>query len=101
MKNRLLLLFPLALILFLQACGADDSVIIAGQVIESVNNNPINNAVVELTEPASMQQTASTDSSGNFSFDVDPGNETQNVTLEVSNPLPQASNLLPTQILTI
>jgi hypothetical protein len=74
------------MMLIIQACGADDSVIIAGQVIESVNNNPIDNAIVEVTEPTTMQQTASTDSSGNFSFDVDAGSETQNVTLEVSKP---------------
>ena len=86
MKNRLLLLFPLAMILLIQACGADDSIIIAGQVVESGNNNPINNAIVEVTEPTNLQQTANTDSSGNFSFDVEPGSETVNLTLEVSKP---------------
>ena len=86
MKNRLLLLFPLAMIMLIQACGADDSIIIAGQVVESGNNNPINNAIVEVTEPSNLQQTANTDSSGNFSFDVEPGSETVNVTLEVSKP---------------
>ena len=86
MKNRLLLLLPLAMILLMQACGADDSIIIAGQVVESGNNNPINNAIVEVTEPTNLQQTATTDSSGNFSFDVEPGSETVNVTLEVSKP---------------
>ena len=84
MKNRLLFLFPIAMLLFIQACGTDDSVIIAGQVIESGSGNPINKAVIEVVQPENLQQTATTDSSGNFSFDVDPGNETQNVTLEAS-----------------
>ncbi|PAU93870.1 hypothetical protein CK503_09360 [Aliifodinibius salipaludis] len=84
MKNRLFLLFPIAILLILQACGTDDSVIIAGQVIESGSGNPINTAVVEVVQPENIQQTATTDSSGNFSFDVDPGSETQNVTLETS-----------------
>jgi len=86
MKNRLLLLLPLAFALLIQACSTDDSVVIAGQVIDSSNNNPINNAIVEVVEPTNLQQTANTDSSGNFSFDVEPGNETVNVTLEVSKP---------------
>jgi hypothetical protein len=72
------------MLLFIQACGTDDSVIIAGQVIESGSGNPINKAVIEVVQPENLQQTATTDSSGNFSFDVDPGNETQNVTLEAS-----------------
>ncbi|WP_445666102.1 carboxypeptidase regulatory-like domain-containing protein [Fodinibius sp. AD559] len=84
MKNRLLFLFPIAVLLFIQACGADDSVIIAGQVIESESGNPVNQAVVEVVQPENLQQTATTDSSGNFSFDVDPGNETQNISLEAS-----------------
>lgn len=86
MKNRLLLLLPLAFALLIQACSTDDSVVIAGQVIDSSNNNPINNAIVEVVEPTNLQQTANTDSSGNFSFDVEAGNETVNVTLEVSKP---------------
>lgn len=86
MKNRLLLLLPLAFALLIQACSTDDSVVIAGQVIDSSNNNPINNAIVEVVEPTNLQQTANTDSSGNFSFDVEPGSETVNVTLEVSKP---------------
>lgn len=84
MKNRLLLLFPIAIFLLMQACGADDSVIIAGQVIESGTGNPISKAVVQVVAPENLNQTATTDSSGNFSFDVDPGSETQNVTLETS-----------------
>lgn len=83
MKIRLLLL-PIILGLLVQACGSDDTVIIAGQVVESGNNNPINKAVVEVTQPENIQQTATTDSAGNFSFDVDPGSETVNVTIEVS-----------------
>ena len=84
MKNRLLLLFPLALILFLQACSTDDSVIVAGQVIEAGSGNAVSSAIVELTQPENLQQTATTDSAGNFSFDVDPGSETVSVTLEIS-----------------
>ncbi|MDZ7660308.1 carboxypeptidase regulatory-like domain-containing protein [Fodinibius sp.] len=83
MKNRLFLLFPLAMILLIQACGTDDSVIIAGQVIEASSGNPVSNAIVELTQPENLRQTATTDSAGNFSFDVDPGSETVNVTLEI------------------
>lgn len=85
MKNRLFFLFPITIMLLLQACAADDETsIIAGQVVESGSGNPINQAVVEVTQPEELQQTATTDSSGNFSFDVDPGNETANVSLEVS-----------------
>jgi hypothetical protein len=85
MKNRLFFLFPIIIALLLQACAADeDTSIIAGQVIESGSGNPINQAVVQVTQPQELQQTATTDSSGNFSFDVDPGDEAVNVTLEVS-----------------
>lgn len=86
MKNSLLhLIVLLASTLFLQSCTAgSDTVIIAGQVIESGSGNAIENAIVEVTQPENLQQTATTDSVGNFSFDVDPGSETMNVTLEIS-----------------
>lgn len=69
----------------LQACNStNNTAIIAGQVIESSSQNPINSAVVQVTQPESIQQTATTDSAGNFSFDVDPGDETQDISLEIS-----------------
>lgn len=84
MKNRLFFLFPIIIAFILQACtSADDNSIIAGQVIEAGSGNPISKAVVEVVQPAELEQTATTDSSGNFSFDVDPGNETANVSLEI------------------
>lgn len=84
MKNRLLLLFPLAIALLLHACSADDTIIIAGQVVESSSGNPVEQAFVEITAPVELQQTATTDSAGNFSFDIDPGSDAVNLTLEVS-----------------
>lgn len=85
MKNRLYLLLPVLLVFILQSCTAgSDGVIVAGQVIEAGSGNAIENAIVEVTQPENLQQTATTDSTGNFSFDVDPGNETVDVTLEIS-----------------
>lgn len=85
MKNRLCFLFPVVIVfLFLSCDAADDTSIVAGQVYEAGSGNPILKAVVEIIQPAELQQTAVTDSSGNFSFDVDPGNETANINLEVS-----------------
>jgi hypothetical protein len=85
MKNSTLLLLPIVIAFIFQACGsANDSVIIAGQVVESGSGNPISQAVVEITQPANLQQTATTDSAGNFSFDVEPGDETVNTTIEIS-----------------
>ncbi|MEL7834558.1 carboxypeptidase regulatory-like domain-containing protein [Fodinibius sp. Rm-B-1B1-1] len=84
MQNRLYLLFSIIIVFMLQACTAgSDTVIIAGQVIEESSGNPISKAIVELTQPENLQQTATTDSAGNFSFDVDPGSETVSVTLEI------------------
>lgn len=85
MKNRLLYLFPIAIVLLLLSCdAADDTSIIAGQVVESGSGSVVEQAIVEVTQPEELQQTATTDSTGNFSFDVDPGSETADVTLEVS-----------------
>lgn len=84
MKKSLLLLFPIICALLIQTCTTDDTVIIAGQVIEAGSGNAINNAIVELTQPENLHETATTDSAGNFSFDVDLGSETQNVTIEIS-----------------
>jgi len=85
MKTHFLQLFSLLLLVFLiQGCDSqDDSSIIAGQVIEQGTGNPISSAVVELTQPENLQQTATTDSTGQFSFDVNPNNETVSVTLEI------------------
>jgi protocatechuate 3,4-dioxygenase beta subunit len=87
MKNRLLLPAIVIVLSFLiQACSSgSDTVIIAGQVIDQNSGNPINEAVVEVTQPSNLQQTALTDSAGNFSFDVNPNaNEAINVSLEIS-----------------
>lgn len=85
MKNHLCYLFPIIIAFLLHSCSAaDESSIIAGQVVESGTGSPIKSAVVEVTQPAELQQTATTDSVGNFSFDVEPGNETANVSIEIS-----------------
>ncbi|MGD8748818.1 MAG: hypothetical protein PVI44_10150 [Balneolaceae bacterium] len=87
MKNRLFTLALLGILsaFFIQSCSSgNDTVIIAGQVIEQNTGNAIKGAIVELTQPADLHQIATTDSSGNFSFDVNPNGETVNVTLEVS-----------------
>ncbi len=85
MKTRFLQLFSLLLLVFLiQGCDSqEDSTIIAGQVIEQGTGSPIASAVVELTQPENLRQTVTTDSSGQFSFDVNPNNETVSVTLEI------------------
>jgi hypothetical protein len=73
------------MVLFIQACGSgDETVIVAGQVIESATGNAVSNAVVQITQPADLQKTARTDSAGNFSFEVDPGDEAVDVTLQIS-----------------
>ena len=85
MKTRLLLpLIVLSLSFLFQACSSgDDMVIVAGQVIDQASGNAIPRAVVEITEPANLQATATSDSAGNFSFDVDV-TETVSVTIEIS-----------------
>lgn len=72
-------------IFIFQSCGSsNDSVVIAGQVIEQSTGSAIKGAVVELTQPADLQQTATTDSAGNFSFSVNINGDATNVTLEIS-----------------
>ncbi|HEX6983493.1 MAG TPA: carboxypeptidase-like regulatory domain-containing protein [Balneolaceae bacterium] len=61
----------------------NDGVIVAGQVVEQNSGNAIEGAVVEIIDPANLQQTATTDSSGSFSFGLDIS-ETVSVTLEIS-----------------
>lgn len=85
MNFRLSLLLSIAVASILLSCSAaDDTSIIAGQVFESGSGDPVQNAVVEIVQPSELQQTAVTDSTGNFSLDVDPGNETVSINLEVS-----------------
>jgi hypothetical protein len=83
MKFRLLL-FPILIAILIQACGVEDTVIIAGQVIDYDSGEPIEQSIIEVTDPAELQQTATSDSAGNFSFDAETGDETQTITLEVS-----------------
>lgn len=91
MKTRYLLLFSVITAFLFHACSAaDDSSIIAGQVIEAGTGSAVQGAVVEIISPESLQQTATTDSTGNFSFDVDV-TETENVTLEVTKQNYQAA----------
>jgi len=87
MRNYLIPLTLIGLIVtfIFQGCGSsNDNVIIAGQVLEQSTGNPIKGAIVELTQPAELQQTATTDSSGNFSFSVNLNGQAANVTLEIS-----------------
>jgi len=87
MRNRLSHFALLGIILsfLFQSCGSqNDNVIIAGQVIEQNTGNPIKSAIVQITQPASLKQTATTDSSGNFSFSVNLNGDATNVTLEIS-----------------
>lgn len=92
MKNRLLLPLIVLLLSFLfQACSSgDDMVIISGQVLEQNTGNAIKGAVVEISQPANLQTDAITDSSGNFSFDVDI-TETVSITLEIDKQNYQSS----------
>lgn len=88
MRNRFpfFTLAVLILAYLFQACNSsNDTVVIAGQVIEQSTGNAIRGAIVQITQPAELQQTATTDSSGNFSFNVKlNGNNTTSITLEVS-----------------
>lgn len=86
MKYSVYHLFVITIIsaLSLATCNtADETVIIAGEVVDE-SDNPVQSAIVEVTQPENLQQTATTDSAGNFSFDVGLDDETADVTLEVS-----------------
>ncbi len=82
MNVRFFSLLILFAIVF-HSCEPDESVIIAGEVIEQGSGNVISGAIVEITSPPELQASATTDSLGNFSFDIDV-DETVQVTLEVS-----------------
>lgn len=85
MNKCLYLLFPLFAALLITSCSTgSDTTIIAGQVIDQNTNSPISNAVIELTQPQELNQSAVSDSAGKFSFDVKPNEETVTVTLEIS-----------------
>ncbi|WP_170245565.1 carboxypeptidase regulatory-like domain-containing protein [Fodinibius salinus] len=83
MKNRYFLLLIFAVALITQACSSDSGTIVAGQVIEAGTGNAVDGAIVEITEPVDLQESTTTDSTGNFSFSVNV-DETATVTLEVS-----------------
>ncbi|NGP87997.1 carboxypeptidase regulatory-like domain-containing protein [Fodinibius halophilus] len=85
MKKRFLLFLPLVLVaLVLQSCkSGSDSSIISGQVTDKNTGTPIKGAFVDVIKPEDITNTATTDSLGNFSFDVEV-NEAQPFLLEVS-----------------
>lgn len=85
MNKCLYLLFPLFTAFLISSCSTgSDTTIIAGQVIDQSTSSPISSAVIELTQPKELSQSAVSDSAGRFSFDVKPNNETVTVTLEIS-----------------
>lgn len=83
MKIRVFSLIILTAAFMFHACEPTESTIIAGEVIEEGSGNAINGAIVEITAPTELQTSATTDSLGNFSFDIDI-EETVQVTLEIS-----------------
>lgn len=83
MKIRVFSLIILTAAFMFHACEPTESTIIAGEVIEEGSGNAISGAIVEITTPTELQTSATTDSLGNFSFDVDV-EETVQVSLEIS-----------------
>jgi len=49
----------------------DDEIIVSGEVIEASTGNVIEDAIVEITAPAALRQTTTTDSLGIFTFEVE------------------------------
>lgn len=83
MKIRVFYLIILTVAFMFHACEPTDSTIIAGEVIEVGSGNAVSGAIVEITAPTELQTSATTDSLGSFSFDVDV-EETVQITLEIS-----------------
>lgn len=81
---NLLLLFLISALIFKACSTADDTLIVAGEVVDDVNHTVISGAVVEVIQPAEWEgKSAVTDSSGQFSFEMEI-KETINIELEVT-----------------
>jgi len=71
-----LLIFISSFLLILQGCGElsgsdAEETLISGQVTEESNGSAITGAIVEITSPADLRQTITSDSLGNFTFAVE------------------------------
>ncbi len=77
------LMFGLAV--FFTGCESsksDNSVTISGRVINNVNSNPINEAIVEVTSPEELRRTVITDTTGFFRFSSIEIDETTDIIVE-------------------
>lgn len=83
MNVRFFSLLILSAVFMFHSCEPAESVIIAGEVIEQGSGDPIQGAIVEITQPAELEDFATSDSAGNFSFDIDV-DETTQVSLEIT-----------------
>ncbi len=79
-----------ALLLIIGACSdafraddTEDTIIVSGQVTNQANGQPVASALVEITSPSELQQTATTDADGQYSFTIQ-SEETVNLTIEAS-----------------
>ncbi|MFH5886238.1 carboxypeptidase regulatory-like domain-containing protein [Halalkalibaculum sp. DA3122] len=88
MKSKILVFLSLScFVLLVQACGTADSdlesVSISGEVSNQNTGNPIEDAIVEIINPAPLRQTITTDSLGQFAFTIE-ADSSFSVTIEAS-----------------
>lgn len=77
--------FTISVCLFFISCegtNSDDSVTISGRVINNVNSNAIDEAIVEITSPEELRTTVITDTTGAFSFNNVELTETTDIIIE-------------------
>lgn len=86
MRKQQLALLTLVSLFFIQSCDYFKSkpAVVGGEVIEASSENAVEGATVEIIQPENFQQSTITNSSGRFSFDVEPDDGSVALTLEVT-----------------
>lgn len=86
MRKQQLALLTLVSLFFIQSCDYFKSkpAVIGGEVVEASSENAVEGATVEITQPENFQQSTLTNSSGHFSFDIEPDDGSVSITIEVS-----------------
>ncbi|GAA5520572.1 carboxypeptidase regulatory-like domain-containing protein [Aliifodinibius salicampi] len=86
MRKIQLVLLTLVSLFFIQSCDYFKSkpAVVGGEVIEASSENAVEGATVEIIQPENFQQSTITNSSGRFSFDVEPDDGSVALTLEVT-----------------